>query len=536
MDFYRPPALQGALDALGCVNRALRAWKFYPQGHPVRKTSINQAHAAMLDVLDGNTLSLTCGRTDFSFPDGEVLKDSTRMSSSLSYELFIRRVRTITFLHDLHQEDLLDLLRLLATPPDVVQRAGGIDKLMVEHGIRTIWANELDLSVIHGRRRGVESQGNMPRGVDEIENCPGSEYGVDREEAVVFEELLNPDDQLQLLLGRLIATTDDDQYLLIVRQALGCSDTLITRHEPTAIFPLVELLTDQANDPARGESLRNSARYGLEQLAKADEFLEFLLDHLDQSDSLSHEAALAILTAAGPRVVPLMVEKIGAIDNLAVRKAISTMLVCIGESAVPAMLRMMGDSRWYIVRNLSAILGDIGAREALPELQICLQHADLRVCKEAIRSLAKIGGEDAEAAIIDVLRGHDSSLFPQVIASLGGMKSRKALVELLHIVCSSDIFLKRLPLKIDALGAVAMIGDRQVVPILADILASRHIVVPGRWKQYKIAIAGCLARLGDSRALPILKKMASDSSELGRACAEAIDIIERRGERQHGAA
>jgi HEAT repeat protein len=363
------------------------------------------------------------------------------------------------------------------------------------------------------------------------------EDGASIEETVVFEDALNPVIQLQQLLGRLIVTMDDDLYLMEVRQAVDCSDELATRNQSAAIFPLAELLTDHANDPDRGERLRKSARFGLEQLARGNNFLEFLLvDRMEQEDGLSHEASLAVLTAAGPRAVGLIVEKMGAIDILAQRKILSTLLVCLGESAVPAILKMMGDNRWHVVRNLTAILGDIGTREAIPELQKCLLHSDIRVCKEAVRSLAKIGGRVAESAIIEVLRGNDTELFPQVVASLGGMKSRNALVELLNIVCSPDIFLQHLQLKIDALGAIAMIGDRQVVPILADILAKGHIVVPGRWKQFKIAVVGCLARLGDSRALPILKYEALHSNELGQACAEAVEIIERTGGGQHGAA
>ena len=536
MDFYRPPTLQGALDALGSVNRALRAWKFYPQGHPTRKTSIKQAHTAMLLLLDGNNLSLNCGRTDFSFPDGEVLKDSTRMSSRLSFELFIRRVQKITFLNDMHQEDLLDFLRLLTIPPDVVQKGGGMDKMMAERGIRTIWANEFDLSIIHVRRRDVEFTGKTPQGLDELENGLGPEESFYSQQIVAFEDGLSPTDQLQMLLGRLITTVDDDLYLLVVRQAVACSDSLKIRHELSAIFPLVELLTEQANDSGRGENLRECARFGLEQLAMRDEFLAYLLDRLEQPDGLSHEATLAILTASGPAAVHLTVEKMGSTDNLAIRKILSTLLVGLGASAVPSILKMLGDSRWYIVRNLAAILGDIGTREVVPELQKCLLHPDVRVCKEAIRSLAKIGGSDAETAIIDVLRANDPLLFPQVIASLGGMKSRRALEKLLRIVCSDRLFLRNLPLKMDALGAIAMIGDRQVVPILVKILASRHILVPSRWKQFKIAIANSLARLGDPRALPILKKNASGSGALGRACAEAVETIERMGGEQHGGA
>jgi len=536
MDFYRPPVLQEALDALGSINRALRAWKFYPKGHPTRKTSVKQAHAAMLRLLDGNNLSLNSGRTEFSFPDGESLRDNTRMSASLSYELFIRRVRKITFLKDLYQEDLLDVLRLLTIPPADVQKAGGMDKLMAEHGIRTIWVNEFDLSIIHKKRVDVEFTGKIPQGLDEVELGAELDENAGFEEMVEFVDELNPGYQLQLLLGKLAAAADDDAYLLVVRHAVACSDSLKIRHELEAIFPLVELLADHANDSGRGESQREYARFGLEQLAMGDEFIAFILDRMEQADVLSQEAALAILRVAGPVAVELMVTKLGMTNSLAMRKTLNILLVGLGSSAVPTILNLMDGKSWYIVRNLSAILGDIGAREAVPQLQKCLVNSDIRVCKEAVRSLAKIGGRDAEAAIIDVLRGNEPSLFPQVIASLGGMKSRKALVELLRIVCGDDMFLTNLPLKIEALGAIAMIGDRQVVPILVNILASGHIVVPSRWKQFKIAIAGCLARLGDARALPILKKKSSVAGELGRACAEAVETIERTGGEQHGVA
>lgn len=536
MEFYRPPTLQGALDALGSVHRALRAWKFYPPGHPSRKTRIRQAHAAMLLMLDGNDLTLNSGRKNFSFPDGEVLKDTTHISASLSYEFFIRRIQKITFLHDLYEEDLLDFLRLLTIPPDVVQKSGGIDKLMAEHGVRTIWVNEYDLSIINAKRQNMESSGKTPQTVDEVESGLGLEWDENPEQPADKLDDLNANDELLGLLGRLAATLDEDLYQMAVRQAITCSDTFKSRNDLAALSPLVELLAEHAYDADRGESLRNCARFGLEQLVQGDELLAYLLDHTEAPDALSHEAMLAVLSASGPTGISLAIAKMGATDNLAVRKELSSLLVGLDGSALTVILKMMQDTRWYFVRNLCAILGDIGMPAAVPELQACLQHIDIRVCKEAIRSLAKIGGREAESAIIAVLHGNNSLLFPQVIASLGGMKSRKALAELMQIVCNGDMFLKNLTLKIDALGAIAMIGDRQAVPILTKILASRHILVRSRWVQFKIAIAGCLARLGDIRALPILKKKATGTGELGRACAEAVETIERKRGEQYGGA
>lgn len=531
MEFYRPPTLQGVLDALGSVHRALRAWKFYPPGHPSRKTRIRQAHAAMLLILDGNDLALNSGRKNFSFPDGEVLKDTTHISAFLSYEFFIRRIQKITFLHDLYEEDLLDFLRILTLPPDFVQKSGGIDKLMEEHGVRTIWVNEFDLSIINAKRQDMESRGKTPQTVDEVESGLGLECVETPEQQAEKLDDLDTNDEMLALLGRLATTLDVDLYQIAVRQAVACSDIFKSRNELAAVSPLVELLAEHVSDAARGEKLRDCARFGLEQLTMGSELLVFLLDHTEAPDALSHEAMLAVLSVSGPSGISLTISKMGATDNLAVRKELSSLLVGLGGAAVPVMLKMMQDTRWYFVRNLAAILGEIGLPEAVPDLVVCLRHADIRVSKEAIRSLAKIGGRDAESVVIGVLHGNNSLLFPQVIASLGGMKSRKALSELMQIVCSSDILLKNLSLKSDALNAIAMIGDRQVVPALAKILASRHILARSRWDYFKIAVAGCLARLGDIRALPILKEKASEHGDLGRACAEAVETIERmRGE------
>src|SRR6266516_1879485 len=76
MDFYRPTTTQCTLVGLGTFYRAVRAWRFYPKGHPTRRSALILAHSVLLELLDGNTLSLVCGRTGFSFPDEASLIDS----------------------------------------------------------------------------------------------------------------------------------------------------------------------------------------------------------------------------------------------------------------------------------------------------------------------------------------------------------------------------------------------------------------------------------------------------------------------------
>jgi len=524
-----PPVL---LEALGNVNRALRAWQFYPPGHPIRKMSVIQAHLSFLRALDGHDLSLRCGRAGFSLPDGEALPDSMRATSSLSFELFARRAQKITFLADLFQEDLLDFIRIVSMSPEAIQQAGGLEKVMQGHGIRTIWANEFDLTVILGKRYEIESHGVVPAGLDEIEGdvpelpAPNGSF--------VPPEDADPEQALQAILSRLGTTVDEDIYPMLARQGVACCETLIIRGGSALALPLAELFARHAADPGCGKGIKAAARTGLERLAGQSEFLAFIMDSLGAEDRVSLQSALAVLAAGGQETIRRAVARMAATENQAERKKLALLLARLGEAAVAPILSMLDDSRWHVVKNLTAILGIIGSREAVPELERCLRHSDSRVAKEAIRSLAKIGGQQAEEAVTAVLLDPDPALWPQAIASLGGMKSDKGLDVLLQIVCDDDRFLQNLALKCDALSAIAMIGDHRATPSLIRLLESRHLISHKRWDLFKMAIASCLARLGDASALPALRKKARGTGELASTCGEALGAIERTKDQSHG--
>jgi HEAT repeat protein len=307
-----------------------------------------------------------------------------------------------------------------------------------------------------------------------------------------------------------------------------------SRREPQALLPLLELLAEHTEDTARSENIREFAQFAIEQISSGNEFIRFVLGRTEHIDGLSRTALQTVIGCGGPSAVVLVLEQMALTSKVAVRKTLSNLLARLGEEAVPPLLNMLGDKRWFIVRNITAILGSIASPEAVTKLATCLSHSDIRVCKEAARSLAKIGGREAEAALIRVLQQDNPSLYPQVIASLGGMKSRKALADLIKIVGARDIFLKSLTLKTDALSAIAMIGDCQVTSALAMQLSTHYLLASARGKQLKIAIADCLGRLGDPQVLPVLRKMSSAQDELGNACREAIELIEKSGSAKIG--
>jgi HEAT repeat protein len=339
--------------------------------------------------------------------------------------------------------------------------------------------------------------------------------------------LLTPAEQLQVLLGRLATCVDNDTYLILIRQAVTCCESVQFLNEPGQLFPLLELLAVHADDKLRSGRINECARLAIEQIITTGSILRFILCQVETPKSVSQKALLAVLKAGGTVAITLAIEQMAGTGSIKARRTLSTLLEFLGESAVPALLDFIDDSRWFIVRNICVILGVIASRDALQPLIKCLNHSDLRVRKEAIRSLAQLGGRAAETAVINVLRSTDSALQTQAIASLGGMRSRLALAELMIILFQRDMFLKTLQLKIDVLAAISAIGDRQVVPHLVTLLNERHLLAAERRRQLRIAVANCLGKLGASAAIPSLQKLASQGGVVGAACADAIAQIEK---------
>jgi HEAT repeat protein len=174
-----------------------------------------------------------------------------------------------------------------------------------------------------------------------------------------------------------------------------------------------------------------------------------------------------------------------------------------------------------------SILGELRCSECIPELKRPLYHEDVRVRKEAIRALMKIGGEAAESALIPLLEEQDEGLVRHVILSLGLMRSRQAVPGLLKLLERRDLLLKGLEVKKELLLALGRIGDRRSTGHLLKMLVPRGWPVLGRWLELKIAVAAALGVLGDEAALPAVTALAAGTGALAEACREAQDAIER---------
>jgi HEAT repeat protein len=496
------------VQALVELHRAVKGAGFYPQGHPARGETLQRVFELFQGLLTERELVLTVNRQGM-LHEGEAV-EANAMVLQLAHEFFIRRISMITFMQDLHLADLETFVDMAAGDPHKAAAAGGFARLLELGGVSTIWINEKDLDVIWAKRARASFGEPEVDGFDALE--------LETVAAKPAEKRTVPQ-----LLELMAQEADDARY-----QALGRE--LIDRAEQAkpgefAIVPLLEELLRQYREQRKSLQQREYALFVLKQLA--DGAAVPLLEKIESREYRNKEAIHQILAALGSKGAYWLIQRICLAPGLYERKALAVALVSLGSAAIAPTLAMLRDERWYVVRNMVAILGELRCADCLTELKKPLYHDDVRVRKEAVRALMKIGGEQAESALIPLLDEPEEGLLRHVVLSLGLMRSRQAVPQLLKLLERRDLLLKGLELKKELLVALGRIGDRRATGTLLKLLVPRGWPVLGRWLEFKIAVAAALGALGDEAALPALTALAAGSGALAEACREAQDTIER---------
>ena len=497
-------------QGLADLHKAVKGSEFYPKGHPYRTEALHRAFEVLQRLVAQRPLLLTIDRRGFLLAAERV--EGGPWLLQLARECLFRRITSIAFLEDLLFYDLESLVQLLSSDPHKSSGSGGVPRLLEETGSRTIWLNLRDIAAIRAKR-------GVPAGsAAAAEASPAEADGA--AEAATNSAGVATAPGVPELLSLMARETADTRYQELGREL---SVRLAEHPDEGAILPVLEELMRQHHDAKRSPAQREYAFFTLSQLA--DRSVDFLLGSLESKECRQKKEILRVLAALGAKGTYWIIQRLCVAKGVYERKSLAAALVAIGPSAIPPLLGMLKDERWYVVRNMVTILGELRPPDCVEKLNRPLYHSDERVRKETIRALSKIGGEEAESALIPLLEEQDEGLVRRVITSLGLMHSSQAVPAMLTLLARRDLLLKELPVKKELLVALGRIGDRGATGPLLKMLDAFGWPAPGKWQELKIAVAATLGQIGDDAALPTLSRIGAGKGPLAEACQNARDAI-----------
>ena len=214
-----------------------------------------------------------------------------------------------------------------------------------------------------------------------------------------------------------------------------------------------------------------------------------------------HDDYMRIFRHFGDPAADQLIEQLAQADSGAERRVMFDALVELQRGA-PTLISLLGDGRWYVVRNAAELLGEMRAKEAEQGLAWLLNHADARVRASATAALGKLETPGARAALRDAMRdsshdvrlnavlalanGDKRGIVAQIIQSLGDEQdpdslrtymialarigTPEAIQYLLHVAEPEKGFFRRKPTP-TRVAAVSALGNAETPGAIAAIRA-----------------------------------------------------------------
>jgi HEAT repeat protein len=133
----------------------------------------------------------------------------------------------------------------------------------------------------------------------------------------------------------------------------------------------------------------------------------------------------AVLLRLGPDGAEALIDLLTSSDSLTDRRAYLAALVKIRD-AVPTLMHLLGDTRWYVVRNAIDLLGEMRAAEAENALLEVVSHREERVRRSAATALARLGTLRSVQAVEKMATDAVPEVRAHAVQGLGSVKSTRA--------------------------------------------------------------------------------------------------------------
>jgi HEAT repeat protein len=231
-----------------------------------------------------------------------------------------------------------------------------------------------------------------------------------------------------------------------------------------AVTVISDLRLDADGLARRNPATRGSIMMAMHRIANRN-LIEEMVERLGRARTEETRASLrGVLLALGAEVVTPLVRSLVAASDLSARRAYRDALVELDRVGVPLLEDMIGDERWFVVRNMVGILGEIRSADAVEHFARTVRHGDVRVRRETIIALSKFGGEEAVQQLLVGLVDAEASLRAAAALGLGLTKAGTAVMALVKRLGDET----DLETAVEIVRALGRIGDPRAVQALAE--------------------------------------------------------------------
>ena len=239
----------------------------------------------------------------------------------------------------------------------------------------------------------------------------------------------------------------------------------------------------------------------------------------------AYERYVPVFARTDEAGVEVLVDALIAAPSIAYRRIYFDTLVRLG-TGVRTLIHMLGDSRWFAVRNVAELLGEMGVMEAEPELTKLLEHPDDRVRAAAGGALTKLGSSAAARGVQAALRDAGAKVREHVTDAVRGRGGAHSVHSLVRAIGQDEDD----GVQMAMLTALARIGTPAAVEKLVAIASSAGGIFKRTPIPLRVAAVHALGEVHSASAMEALRSLLRDNQKEVRGAASWVMMGKKRKE------
>ena len=296
----------------------------------------------------------------------------------------------------------------------------------------------------------------------------------------------------------------------------------VSRGRLEAAVALAEDLKALGDERALAPAVQAQVDDAIGRMATA-ESLQAVLEALNRRGARSASLGRRLLDALGAAAVRGFLIALAEEPDKSRRRRILELLVSFGPVIAGPARELLGDARWYVVRNMIVLLQRVGDRSALPEARLCAAHPDLRVRLEAIKYLLAHDPEVPRDLLARAIHDPDPKMAEAAVTLAGNYGIKEAVDPLLEVVADWDVFGRRRSIRVKALKALGELADPVALPRLEHFF--RNWLVPlVSLDERRTAYRSLQTYPAEARTTLVERGLRSHDEEIRRICLDLMRI------------
>jgi hypothetical protein len=282
---------------------------------------------------------------------------------------------------------------------------------------------------------------------------------------------------LELILSDVISEEDYAHFVNVVKEQ---TDQFMWTGQYDQILKILKVLEANAEKNRFSDVTAEIRQYYL-----SPEFISTLIDSFRILGRQMREKAWLLCEYYGDNIIKPLMDALIDEDSPTVRKFFMGLLKQFGTKIIPETLKHLGDSRWFVKRNMLYILCECNAQEILPHVRLYCRNENRKVSFEAVKCLLIGRDRYGIEALKDYLRSESREAVEQAISLSGAFRIREVVSDLIQMLRKKVLSGADLYEKMPVVKALGEIGDPRALDALKELLAGKSILFKGSSEKLK---------------------------------------------------